>query len=528
MKVTPRDDDAPAGPDVPTSGASVLRGGAWNAASGLATPIATLVVSVVAARVLLPAGMGRQSFIAFVVATTTTVLTAGVPYALMRYVADLAGQGKPDVARGLIRRAWRFEAVAAIVAGGALLVVSIAGAEPRAAWIFGAVTCALGVLNVVPGFVLKGFQRWRTISVISLLTGSANAAATVAVLLLGGGITGMFAVGAVATAAYFIWASKAARGVTRQMPAPAQADFVVEREAVRYAALQSVGILLTLVVWQRSEFFFLNHYSSDAQIAFYSVPFAALTAATIVPQALASTVAPAFATLVGAGETDRLRSGFGRAMRFLLMSSLAATAFVLALGPPAIRVVYGDAYRDAAPVLLILAAVLPIVPLVTTASGLFFGFGIARLPLLALAFASLVNIGLDFALIPDHGAIGAALANVGAQATAAILIVAGAVRHIGGVEWYARTLARAVAAAALAGLAAFAPQLALGDAPALAVGCATGGAALLLAGSMLRIVQREDAAWLADAAGRRPAVAWLCRVWSAPAPPSRAVPDLGK
>jgi O-antigen/teichoic acid export membrane protein len=446
----------------------------------------------------------------------------------MRFVADLAGQGKLDVARGLIRRAWRLEAFAAVLGGGALLVVSFVGAVPRAAWLFGAVTCALGVLNVVPGFVLKGFQRWRTVSVISLMTGIANAIATVTVLLLGGGITGMFAVGAVATAAYFLWASTAARRVTKQMPTPTRGTLPVERDAARYAILQSIGIVLTLVVWQRSEFFFLKHYSSEAQIAFYSVPFAALTAAAIVPQALASTIAPAFATLVGAGATDRLRSGFGRAMRFLLTSSLVATAFVLALGPPAVRVVYGHAYRDATPVLLILAAVLPIVPLVTTASSLFFGFGIAKLPLLALAFASVVNLALDFALIPSHGAIGAAIANVGAQGAAAVLIVAGAVRHMGGIEWHARILVRTAVAAACAGLAAFAPQLVLDDPLALGVGCATGAVALLLAGSMLRILERDDADWLTSAGGRHPAVAWLCRVWSGPASTSRPVPDLGK
>jgi O-antigen/teichoic acid export membrane protein len=491
----------------------VLRGGFWNATSGLATPISTFVVSAVAARVLLPEGMGRQSFIAFSIATMTTLLTAGVPYALMRYVADLTGAGRGDQVRRLVTQTWRFESVAAVVGCIVLLAIAASGAEPRAAWVFGSVTCFFGVLNVVPGFFLKGVQRWKNVSLVSLFTGVGGATATVIVLLLGGGITGIFAVGAVATIAYFFGATRAARRVLTELP-PASNRLENGHVVVRYALFQSIGVILTLVVWQRSEFFFLNHYSSDSEIAFYSVPFAAITAVAIVPQAMASSVLPAFASLVGADETERLRTGFGRAVRLLLVASFAGTALVFGLGSVAVTTIYGDAFSDAVPVLLILASLLPLVPLVTTASGLFFGYGEVKLPLVVLGVASVVNIGLDFMLIPDHGAIGAAIANVGAQMTAGVPLVIGAVARVGGISWEGRTLTRAALAAGVSGVCAFLPTLVLPGPVALVVGLVTGVTALLATGALLGILPVGDAEWLAGAMTERRLVAWLCGAWS--------------
>jgi O-antigen/teichoic acid export membrane protein len=95
---------------------------------------------------------------------------------------------------------------------------------------------------------------------------------------------------------------------------------------LRYAGSALVGSLVTLIVFRRSEFFFLEHWSTDRQIALYSVAFSAVMTLVLVPQALAMAVSPAVATLLGAGQHDRIRTGYGRSLRLLLLVSLPVAA----------------------------------------------------------------------------------------------------------------------------------------------------------------------------------------------------------
>ena len=55
-------------------------------------------------------------------------------------------------------------------------------------------------------------------------------------------------------------------------------------------AIASIGIVITWVVFQRSEVFFLQYYSTPEQIAIYSIPFTAVTALMLFPQAVSSSL----------------------------------------------------------------------------------------------------------------------------------------------------------------------------------------------------------------------------------------------
>ena len=101
-----------------TTGRSVLSGGLWYVASYAIPQGYTLIVSIVAARFLGPDGMGRQSFIAFVSITTTSVLAGSMYVAVMRFIGETRGRGRNDLLPGLLWWAWRIEGLAALVGGG--------------------------------------------------------------------------------------------------------------------------------------------------------------------------------------------------------------------------------------------------------------------------------------------------------------------------------------------------------------------------------------------------------------------------
>jgi O-antigen/teichoic acid export membrane protein len=499
---------------VTRTGARTLAGGAWATLQSIAPYLFTTFVSIVAARVLGPSDMGRQSYISFIVLATITLCSAGFPVALPRFVAELIGAGREGVLRSLNSWAWRVETVAAVIAFALLAIAAAAGAEPRAAWLFGAIAAAASVLHKVPGTMLSGAQRWRLNSAVMIAVGLAGTVATVIALLLGGGITGIFAVLAVTNVLMVLGAWILWRRLLGRVQAPREPVGELGHEILRFALAASVPVLMSFLIFQRSEFFFLNRYSTNEQIAIYSIAFSVYAAALALPAAMSGTFAPAVATLVGASAHDRIRSGYGRGLRLLLLVSVPLTAGGLVFGPPLLRILYGSDYAGAGEILLVLLAPLPLVPLGGLSSGLLYGYRQVRLPVVVGLAAGLIDLGLAALLVPYFDAMGAALANVSAQLVAAVGAIVYCVRLVGGVDLALGKLVRlVVASAAAAGAAQLVLEVSSGPLSFL-LGLALGTVVLAALAVGLRVLSREDADWIAGAvAGRSGArrITAVCR-----------------
>jgi O-antigen/teichoic acid export membrane protein len=503
MTTTAAGSDQPGLAAARTTGASVMRGGVWNLVARFLPQVYVLIISVAAARFLGPAGMGRQSFIAFIALSATMLFTGGLSLAVMRFIGEELGRDRPGAAIALVRWAWRVAFVGAIVTVGILLAVALAGAEPESAWVLAGLAAAFGVLHTVPSALLIGVQHWRDATIAGLITSTIGVPATIAVLAAGGGITGMFAVGAATGFANLVLTWMFARRATRRLGASPQRIRSVERATARFAAWSSVGVVLTFIVFRRSEFFFLDHYSVDSEIALYSIPFALIYGLTLLFEAAAGVVVPAFATLKGAGATDRIRSGYERSLRLVTMASLPVAAGVLALGPETLRLVYGDDYSGTAPVLRLMAISLPFVPLMQMGTGLLVGLGLIRPELVAGAVAAVVNVALAFVLIPAHDATGAALANTGAQITISVVVFAYTWKLIEAPPIGLSAIARPAIASALAAAVAWGIVSELAGVPGVVLGTAAGIAVFVLVGRLLRILRDDDAQWLWAASGDR-------------------------
>jgi O-antigen/teichoic acid export membrane protein len=492
----PRDDAAA------TTGASVLRGGVWNLVGLFVPQLSLLAISIAAARFLGRDQFGRQSFIAFVEVTALTLCAAGLPVALARFVGEAVGRRSPGVVVGLSRWVGRMALVSGVAGAGVVAGIGLAGATPRAAWLLAAVVVLAGTVQRLPSAVLNGLQRWRAPSVVGVAMAVAAAVATVGVLAAGGRIVAMFAVEAAAMLVSLVWLWALSRRAQPDLGAPAPVEPPLRRAFRGFAFVASLEVLLTLVVWRRSEFLFLNHYSSDSQIALYSVAFSAVAALLLVPQALVGVLLPAIATLLGAGATDRIRWGFERAIRLLLVMTLPMTAVALALAPPTLRVVYGQDFRGAGPVVVVLLVPLSILALTNLSAVVLAGMGRQGFQLATGAVGALVNVGLDLVLIPRYDAVGAAFANCGGQLAAGLPVLVYAWRRIGVTRWEPGALARTAVASIGAGLTGWLVQRWLGGAPGVLLGLAAASVAFAALAAKLRILITEDAMWLEDSLGR--------------------------
>ena len=472
-------------------------GGMWTSASFITPYICTTIISIVAARILGPEDMGRQSFIAFVVLTGQTAVASGIGYSLARHAGELIGQGREAAIPSLVRLGWRLTLPAGLLAALALVIVALAGAAPKAAWIFAAVAVLAGVLNNVPVRILVGVRRWREQSIVLIVVGVLSVLPTIVVLVLGGGVNGMLAVTAVTALVTFAWCARlmrrAVHGLARRTEPLGGA---MKSEVIRFAAASTIPVILTFVVLQRSEFFILDIFSDDSQIALYSIAFSSLAALLALPMAVRTVVLPSVATLVGAGEFDRIRRGFSRLVRLSILLTVPLTAAGLVLGPRLLTLVYGSQYSGAGEVLLILVAPLPLVPLSAAGSAVLMGFGRVRIPTLVSGFAAVVDIGVALILVPRLDAVGAAIANVLAVLAATIPLIPFCVRLLGGIDVSFRDTMRVVlVSAAAACAAALVLQLGTGAANFVAA-LVAGVSSFIILAPAVRMVPAADAEWL--------------------------------
>lgn len=503
-----------------TTGRTVLHGGFWFSAARVVPQLYSLVISVAAARFLGPHGMGRQSFIAFTQISLVVLLGNGFYLALMRSVGEALGRDRPGALRSLLRWGWRIQAVSAALGAAILVVAAALGADPRSAWLLAAVVCLVAILHTVPSAVIIGMQLWKQAALVGLATGVVGTTSTVGVLWAGGGITGMFAVEAAVSCVNLFWTGLIARRALAGAADGAAADASdLQRKAVRFAKFTTLSEALNYVVDRRSEVFFLAAFSTSTQIALYSIVFSMMTALIQIPVAMAAAITPAIATLYGAGAVERIRSGYARAFRLLLLVSLPLTAVGLAVGPALLRAVYGGEYHGTRPVLLIIMAAFPLVPLTGVASALLAGIGRGKVLLQASGAAAAVDIALAAFFVPRHGAVGAAIANVGGQVVAATLLLWFARRLTGRIRLEPQALLRAAVASAAAGLAGWLPVKFLGGGPGVLIGSLAAAAIFATSAAALRILPADDAAWLDDAIGRtmRGQVGRFCRLCARPA-----------
>lgn len=498
-----------------TTGSSVMRGGAWTLAASIVPQLQILVLSIVAARFLAPDAMGRQSFIAFVASSVVLVGTAGLPAGLSRFVAELQGARLGGVARTLFWWTWRIELATAALGVAGLGTAALLGASPVGAWALAALGCGLAVLQTVPSALLTGVQRWRQATLTGMVTGLVSVPATIAVLAAGGGITGFFAVEAATLAVNLAWIGTLARGVLVELPPGQPVSERYRRDYFQFAAATTLFSFIELIVWRRSEFVFLASYTSNEQIALYSIAFAASTALTRLPEAITAVTTPAVASLAGAGQHDRIRAGYWRGLRLMVLVTPVIAAGAAALGPEALELLYGSDYSGVRPVFLLLIAPLPLLPLLTLTQAVLFALGRLRFLVVVGLAATAVNVTLDFVLIPVYEAVGAALANAGAQVAAGVpgLLYAG--RMFGPVDLPWAAVLRSAATAAATGLVSFGTTELVGGLPGVAAGAVTGGLTLFLVGALLHPLIATDAEWLSGLSSNR-LLQFAARWFSAP------------
>ncbi|KAB2848170.1 MAG: lipopolysaccharide biosynthesis protein [Hyphomicrobiaceae bacterium] len=212
----------------------------------------------------------------------------------------------------------------------------------------------------------------------------------------------------------------------------------------------SLPILMILafdLVVQNTDVLVLSHYMSPRDVGVYYAGVKTIGLIAFVHFAVASAVANQFAKLNTRGDRDGLHKLVGDAVRWTFWPSLAAAVALLALGRPMLWL-FGPEFTAGYAPMFVLAIGLIVKASVGPAEFLLNMLGEQMRSAAVLVFTAILNIVLNFMLIPRYGLIGAAAATSLSLISSAVLYRAVARRRLGiEVSYFVRLLRRKPAAA---------------------------------------------------------------------------------
>jgi O-antigen/teichoic acid export membrane protein len=500
------DECTPSLPGALSLGKTILRNTVWSGLDTLLELVVPQILSILVARKLGPAKLGPFVYVMWISSLTMVIGDFGISSAVRKYLGDAFGKAQWGLARRLVSGAIFLQALVA----GVFLVLGLC-------WVFLAlpssqrVYSSLAVISVLPALLMaigtavnSALESLAANVISSMLSVAANAVGTLLTLGFDWGLEGLaaaFLVGrCVDCAVRSSLAAKGLRAYLRKRTAGLEQSGderiprALQKEMFGFCFQSAVLLLLNIVVWSRSEMFFIKHYCDAEQLAFFSIAF---TFAMLPKRLAAPFTFAALASLYAerGRNVERGQKVAELCVRYQALIVLPAASGLAALSGPLIRVFYGTRYAQAAPVLACAMALGAIGPLADPASNLLRAASKQHALIWWTAIAGLGVLVLDWALVRSYSAVGGAIANGIGQSAFTMGVFWLATRQHGfrTQSWY---LARVLTVSCAMAISVAFLSVILPDVGVLFIGPALGVAVFLTGLRYGRVFNPEDGNYL--------------------------------
>jgi O-antigen/teichoic acid export membrane protein len=400
--------------DTPDAGPTVIRGTAVRTAGYAAGVLLTLISTPLLIRHLGVVDYGRYLTVVSLIFIVAAVTEGGLTNIGIR---EYASHREPGVRRRLIGELLGVR-LALTAAGVLLAIVFAVAAGYPGVMVVGCVLVGMAELVTVAyvSFVipLSTALRLGWVTVTELVRQIGLVAAIVALVIAGAGLAPFYVAPLVGAVAALAATWPRVRGLVAARPLFALGAWRgLARDAVAYAVATALG-----VVYFRITIVLLGLVSTAQQVGYFSASFRVIEVVAGVPWLLATSVFP---ILVRAARDDRarLRYAIDRLTRVaLILGVLGALAFGLG-APFVIDVIAGPGFGPSVDVLRIQAATIVGSFLLSTLGFMLLSLRRHRALVAANGVALVVATVLTLVLGPGHGATGAAVATVAAEAVLA-------------------------------------------------------------------------------------------------------------
>jgi len=387
------------------------------------TLVCTLLTTVVIARVIGPTRLGYFNLIFWLTSITCSVGSLGIPLTTFKYMGEFLGGGKKELARAVFfYNLWAQTVIASVLTAiGMIAVFTLVDPAYRACSILLVLSMVPNMIAFVPSQANSAAED-AALNTRGAFVGAIVYVVAVAVsLLLGWNLIGIAAgvllYRTAELAVKTVPVLKSMKSVPK-LPLPRE----IRKRMFSFSGLSTGLMILQIVIWDRSDIIFLKLLQPDIrQLAFFSVCFSVADRLMRMPQTFANALSATQMAEYGR-DKDRLFRMTSKASTYVLLGALPILIGLACIGGPFVRVMYGPQYLPAIPVFIVVAILSIPRAILTPAQTLLYSAEDLGFVLKWGCVAAAINVLLDLALIPGHGALGAAWANGAAQTFAALTI----------------------------------------------------------------------------------------------------------
>jgi O-antigen/teichoic acid export membrane protein len=269
------------------------------------------------------------------------------------------------------------------------------------------VNLVLGVFAAIP----RALQRFDVVNLLQLVLGTTQLAGTVTLLKLGFRLPGLVVWGACVSCVSLVLHAFVAKRLMPEVRFTPRLHRPKLKEMLSFSSYVMLSNI-TAIAASHSEKLLLGHLAPIAETTYYAVASnLASRILLLIPSNLSHALFPEFAALGATAPLAMIQSAYRRVFKFIFMAVLPISILLAIFGKRLLTLWLGaEVSLHAAPVLTVLAAAIlvnaPAWVSVMAAQSLGFSALVARAQLVHLA----VLIVAGLALIPAHGALGAAYA----------------------------------------------------------------------------------------------------------------------
>jgi len=386
-----------------------------------------VVSSVVFARVLGPAEYGRLNFLLWLLAVFGLIVGMGFNGTLSRYVSLYSGKGEEEKSGAIVSTVLFIELAVSALFVLILFVfrIRIAGYfnEPALASVFLVVIFSIvpsAVVNVFR-FSLNGLQKIRELSILSMVLQPLSLLCNLAAVWMGYGVQGIIVMNFLLLfPRVFILYSMLKKSLSIELLR--FTDRPLFQEMFRYNLSLWVIVITDEIIWQRSEIFFLQRFSSPDQIAYYSLAFGwGMRLIGFIPGILGGFLIPVMSELYGKDSHSQMNKVFFLLSKYLSVVIIPMTLGALAVARNMVYVLYGGQYLSVPVLFVPIFLSKRFISLYVGASAIIFATGRQNFIVRWGLILSIVNLVLDYFLIRAYAALGAVWATSIVHALAAVI-----------------------------------------------------------------------------------------------------------
>ncbi|ENN87806.1 hypothetical protein RHSP_47591 [Rhizobium freirei PRF 81] len=479
-----------------TSVSNLLKSSLISLAATLISLVAGFASSVIAARLLGPAGSGEVAYALWIATSAAALADMGLPQALLRNTGGLSGDG--EAWKILVRTALRSFMISVSMVGAAILAF--------AAIIYIQRDTRHALLWIVTGLLFLSYA-FHVFS-MAIARGRNRFGQTARTTALGG----ILQIPLVFAGAWLLGPTGAVIGyVVRYLPQALLLRSYVDRdikpshealqpEMRRYGRHIWLSDLIEILVLSRIEFLFLGLFLSSTSVGYFA---AGLGLTGLIEQVMLQ-ISPAlivsFTEAHARNDQRMLNAAYRRVIRIVALVMLPISFGGAAIMPDLLPLIFGDAFDPAIPASATLLAFVWLAGMSVIPWGIIGASGRSVLLLRVQIISGMLMILLLTALVPRMGLQGAALARAAIVTLTFVLLSWTAWRYVQ-VSVPVAALAKTMLAAILCAVAAGVGVYSFDGAIAIVTAVPAGVMAYMLAVRFLRLIDPEDVKILMDTVG---------------------------